>query len=112
MESSTKQLINAIEAERAKLKLNQYEFSDFLGITESLYSMLKTGSRQPSLKVLSIFMQKLPEITPEVTIYIMRQGNDGEFSKTSKKMEGKNTRAYIHVSPTPDNPKKPSKNAK
>jgi len=112
MESSTKQLINAIEAERAKLKLNQYEFSDFLGITESLYSMLKTGSRQPSLKVLSIFMQKLPEITPEVTIYIMRQGNDGDSPKSPKNMGVKIPRTYQDVSPTPKDPNKPSKIAK
>lgn len=85
MEPSTKQLISAIEAERAKLRLNQCEFSEFLGIPESLYSMLKTGSRQPSLKVLAIFMQKFPEITPDVTIYIIHHGNDGDFQKTLKK---------------------------
>jgi len=73
-------------------------------------------------------MQKLPEITPEVTYYIMRQGNDGgenenhgeksvagqnspDSQKTSKKVAVKNTPTYLGHGNQKTTPLKPSKNA-
>lgn len=78
MEIETTNLITAVEEERIRRQLSQAAFSKLLGISESYYSMLKSGSRKPNLNILTLFMQKLPEVTPEVTIYIMRQGNDGD----------------------------------
>ena len=77
MELKTKKLIRVIEKERKRRRLSQVAFSRLLGISESYYSMLKTGDRKPNLNILTLLMQNLPEVTPEVTIYIMRQGNDG-----------------------------------
>jgi hypothetical protein len=39
--------------------------------------MIRKGTRALTPNLAVSFMQKLPEITPEVTTFIMRQGNDG-----------------------------------
>jgi len=74
--------------------------------------MLKTGNRQPNLNILTLLMQKLPQVTPEVTIFIMRQKNDGDALKLQNKVGVKNSQAYKDVCRPHKNPKKPSKIAK
>jgi len=74
----TDDLLVAIEEERIRLKMDQRAFSSFLGISESYYSMLKSGDRKPSLQILSIFMQKLPRFTPEITVFIKHLRDDGK----------------------------------
>lgn len=39
---------------------------------------IRNGERSLTLNILTIFMQKLPEVIPEVTYYIMRRGNDAD----------------------------------
>lgn len=128
MKRPTIELINVLEAERIRRKLNHHAFSTLLGIHESYWHRIRTGERPLNLNLLTIFMQKLPEVTPEVTIYIMRQGNDGGedknpgektpggqnptgSQKTSTKTGGKNTSPYLGDGNTPNNARKPSKNA-
>lgn len=85
METTTNDLLQVLEAERTKLMLNQGEFSNFLGISESYYSMLKTGDRRPTLNFLTLVMQKLPHLTPEVTIFMIRRRNNPGAEENSIK---------------------------
>lgn len=78
MQEATSQLIKAVEEERTRRGMDHRTFSTLLGIHESYWHRLRTGERTINLKVLTILRQKLPEVTPEVTIFIMRQGNDGD----------------------------------
>ena len=58
--------------------LDHKGFSTLLGIHDSYWHRIRTGERSPTLTILTLIMQKFPELAPEVTKYIMRQGNDGE----------------------------------
>ena len=53
-----------------------------LGISPSYYCLLKSGKRPLTLNLLTIFMQKLPQVTPQVTVFFMDQGADGANQKT------------------------------
>lgn len=110
MQTATKELINVLEGERIRRRLNHHGFSTLLGISDTYWHRIRHGERTLNLNMLTLFMQKLPEITPEVTIYIMRQGNDAGEGKDLEKMGGKKTPPYLgHGNPkTP--PEKPSKN--
>ncbi len=111
MKTEARQLINVLEGERIRRQLDHRAFSTLLGIHESYWHRIRTGERPLNLNILTILMQKLPDVTPEVIVYIMRQGNDGEAEKPSRKTGVKKTSPYLgHGNPeTP--PKKPSKNA-
>jgi len=85
MEVEQRNLIEAIEEERISRRMDQGEFSEFLGISESYYSMIKSGTRRFNLNILILLMQKLPAITPGITIFITRQGNDGGKGKSHSK---------------------------
>lgn len=90
METARTNLINAVERERIKLQMSDRKFSNHvLGISPSYWCLIKKGTRSLTLNILTNFMQKLPGVTPEVTFYIMRQGNDGGREKPSPKMGGK-----------------------
>ena len=87
MQPTTKNLITAVEAERMKRQMSDRRFSrEVLGISPSYYCLLKSGKRAITLDVLQIFMQKLPEVTPEVTIYFMHRGNDGDNEKRGQEI--------------------------
>lgn len=77
-------LIVALEHERMRRGLNHKGFSTLLKISESYWSMIRKGTRTLTPNLAVSFMQKLPELTPEVTIFIMRQGNDGKNDNTPK----------------------------
>lgn len=129
MEKATLNLIEAIDRERTKRKLSDRKFSNqVLGISHSYLSLIKAGKRPLTPNLAVLFMQKLPEITPEVTSFIMSQGDDGENNpeilktsshqnnftenkKTPKKVGVKNRQRYIDASKHLTPPKKPSKNA-
>jgi hypothetical protein len=78
METATTNLIKAVERERIKRQMSDRKFSKVLGISPPYWCLLKAGKRplKPNLAVL--FMQKLPELTPEVQDFIMQQGKDGD----------------------------------
>ena len=79
MEITTTGLIRIIEKERRRRQLNQGAFAKLLGISEPYYSMVKTGERRPNLKMLTIFKQRLPEISRYVDQYLNYvTGNDHE----------------------------------
>ena len=79
MHTATTNLINMVDQERVKRELSDRQFSlRILGISPAYWCLLKAGKRPPTLTLLSLIMQKFPELAPEVTKYIMRQGNDGE----------------------------------
>jgi len=73
----TIELIKVIDNERIRRNLDHRAFSALLGIHESYWHRLRTGERAFTLNVLTILMHKLPRVTPAVTTYILRQGNDG-----------------------------------
>jgi len=70
-------LIAALEQERIRRGLDHKGFSTLLKISESYWSMIRKGSRTLTPNLAVSFMQKLPDITPEVQAFIMRHGNDG-----------------------------------
>lgn len=112
MQPTTLNLITAVDKERVKRQMSDRKFSiEVLGISPSYYCLLKKGERRITLEILNIFKEKLPEITPEVTIFFMSQGNDGKNKKPLKKVGVKNNQRYIDASNPPTPPKKPSKNA-
>jgi hypothetical protein len=79
MEATTLSLIEAVDKERTKRGMSDRKFSmQVLEISPSYWCLLKAGKRRLAPNLAVFFMQKLPEITPEVTYYIMRQGNDGD----------------------------------
>jgi len=99
METATTNLIEAIDRERTKRKLSDRKFSNqVLGISHSYLSLLKAGKRPLTPNLAVLFMQKLPEIAPEVTIFIMSQRNDGENKETLNKVGVKNRQRYIDAS--------------
>lgn len=77
-------LIMVLEEQRTKRQLDHGQFSDFLGISESYWSMIRAGERKPNLNILSILMQKLPEITPEAIMYILYTIKQGDHDTIQK----------------------------
>jgi len=73
--TSQTDLINAIEVVRIRRGLDHRDLSTLLGIHESSWHKFRTGERPLNLNFLTLLMQKLPEVTTQVTIYIMSQGN-------------------------------------
>ena len=112
MNKPAMRLLDTINGERLKLKMSHRAFSKFLGIDPAYWHRIRHGNRALTLKILTLFMQKLPQVTPEVTIFIMRQKNDGDAPKLQNKVGVKNSQAYKDVCRPHKNPKKPSKIAK
>ena len=77
-EIKTPNLIVALEKERVRRGLNHKGFSTLLRISESYWCMLRKGDRRLTPNLAVLFMQKLPEITPEVQAFILQQGKDGD----------------------------------
>ena len=89
MNEARDNLITAVASEQDKLRMSDRKFSmQVLGISPSYYCLLKSGKRPLTLNLLTIFMQKLPRLAPEVTVFVMRQGGDGENQKTIENSEG------------------------
>ena len=76
-------LIVALEQERMRRGLDHKGFSTLLKISESYWSMIRKGTRTLTPNLAVSFMQQLPELTPAVTLFIMRQGQDGQRQKTA-----------------------------
>ena len=75
-------MLQAVDRERTKRQMSDREFSkQILGISHSYLSLLKAGKRRLTPNLAVLFMQKLPEITPEVTTYIMSQGDNHETTQ-------------------------------
>lgn len=90
MGTPRKQLIDAVEKIRKEREMSDRQFSlKVLGISPSYYCLLKNGERRITLEVLQILKQRLPEITPEVIIFFMSQGDDGKNKKGGLKTGGK-----------------------
>lgn len=87
MQGIVSDLIKAVEEERIKRKLDHKAFSVLLGIDESYWHRIRTGERPLNLNILQIFMQKLPDITPEVTNFVVSQGN-GPSENVKEAMDG------------------------
>ena len=82
MEMMAKNLIEALDKERNKRRMSDRKFSkDILGISPAYLCLLKAGKRRLSPNLAVLFMQKLPEITPEVQAFILQQGKDGDKEK-------------------------------
>lgn len=87
-------LIAALETERERRGLNHHAFSTLLGIHDSYWHRLRTGERAFNLNTLTLVMQNLPGVTPEVTDYIVQQGQnhpDNTSSTTHPKNPNKNS---------------------
>jgi len=119
MQTTLSVLIKAVEGEMVKRKLDQRAFCSLLRIHETNWSRVRNGKRTPSLNLLTLLKQKLPEVGNYVDDYLDhrnlpkrgKQGNDGGEEKPLKKTGVKKTSPYLgHGNPeTP--PEKPSKNA-
>lgn len=70
MQTTLSVLVKAVEGEMVKRKLNQRAFCAFLGIHEALWSMVRNGKRTPSLNLLTLLKQKLPEVSPYIEDYL------------------------------------------
>ena len=91
MEVARAKLINAVQQEQNTLQMSDRKFSmQVLGISPAYYCLLKSGKRPLTLNILTIFMQKLPRVTPQVTVFFMDQGGDGKNQKTIKNSGGEN----------------------
>jgi len=78
MQGTDLRLMEAVERERQRLKMSQRAFSQFLGIDPAHWHRIRAGERPLTLYVLTAFMQKLPELTPEVTAFIVAQGDNNQ----------------------------------
>lgn len=87
MEATTKNLIEALDEERIKRNLSHRQFSFMLGIDPGYWHRIRTGERPLNLNTLQIFMHKLPEVTPEVTNFVVSQGN-GPSENVKEAMDG------------------------
>jgi len=125
MQPTTLSLIESLDRERQKRQLSHRQFSFLLGIDPAYWHRIRNGERPMTLSLLTLFMQKLPKVTPEVTYYIMRQGNDADNKKGGdeiinpdnsrkppKKMGVEKTSDYLEHGNPKNTPKKPSKNAR
>lgn len=89
METPKTNLIYALDRQCSKRRMTDRKFSkQVLGISPAYWSLLKAGKRRLSPNLAVFFMQKLPEITPEVRAFIMRQGKDGDNEKTVPETAG------------------------
>lgn len=70
MQTTLSVLIKAVEGEWVKRKWDQSDFCDFLGIHKSAWSRVRNGKRTPSLNLLTLLKQKLPEVSPYVEEYL------------------------------------------
>jgi hypothetical protein len=111
MKGTMTELVQAMEEERVRRGLDHRGFSTLLGIHESYWHRLRTGERPFNLNVLTLLMQKLPDITPAVTEYIMRQGNDGQDGEMSEKRHDKSEVSEENHTPHTKVARKPSKSA-
>lgn len=70
MQTTLSILIKAVEGEWVKRKWNQHDFCEYTGINESDWSRVRNGKRTPSLNLLTLLKQKLPEVSPYVEEYL------------------------------------------
>ena len=112
MKTDGSHLIKALETHRAVLQLSDKQFSrQVLGISPSYWCRLKTGTRSPSLPLLTLIAHEFPELTPEVTKYIMRHGNDGQDGEMPEKRHDKSSVSEENHTPHAKLARKPSKSA-
>ena len=105
MQTARDNLINALQQEQNGLQMSDRKFSmQVLGISPSYYCLLKSGKRPLTLNLLTIFMQKLPRLTPEVTVFVMRQGGDGENQKTIENSGGESKGVIPECMASPKTP--------
>lgn len=77
METARDNLLQAIDRERTKRDMSDRKFSmQVLGISPSYLCLLKAGKRQLTPNLAVMFMQKLPELAPAVTTFVVSQGNN------------------------------------
>ena len=89
MDKAREKLMKAVQQEQDELRMSDRKFSmKVLGISPSYYCLLKSGKRPLTLNLLIMFMQKLPRVTPQVTVFLMDQGGDGKTQKTMKNSGG------------------------
>ena len=70
MQGTLSILIKAVEGEMVKRKLDQRAFCSFLGVHETNWSRVRNGRRTPSLNLLTLLKQKLPEVGDYVDDYL------------------------------------------
>jgi hypothetical protein len=92
MELAVRDLLQAVDRERESRQMSDRKFSmEVLGISPAYFCLLKAGKRPITGNLAVLFLQKLPEITPVVTSFIMGKGNDGENQETPPKSIGVET---------------------
>jgi len=85
METATRNLLQAIDRERVQRRMSTRKFSKYvLGISHSYLSLLRVGKRPLTPNLAVLFMQKLPELTPEVTAFIIAQRDNHERMQNKK----------------------------
>jgi hypothetical protein len=79
METATISLLQAIDRERTRRQMSNRKFcKQVLGIDHSYLSLLKSGKRRLTPNLAVLFMQKLPELAPAVTAFVVSQGNNNQ----------------------------------
>jgi hypothetical protein len=79
MEIATEKLLQAMDKERTRRQMSDRKFSkDILGISPAYLSLLKAGKRPLTPNLAVMFMQKLPELAPAVTEFVVSQGNNNQ----------------------------------
>ena len=79
------ELINEMERERRRRKLNHQDFSTLLKISKSYWCMIRKGTRRPTLYVLQTILHQVPQLGVYVDSY-MRQENDGDKEKRGQEI--------------------------
>lgn len=80
MEGQNLDLIQALEKERKRRKLDGNAFSTLLGVNYACYSRTKTRARPPSKRMLMAILRHLPNLSPYVEAY-MKQGDHDTIQK-------------------------------
>ena len=78
METARKELVGALEKERDERKMDNHTFSTtLLKISESYWSMLRSGDRRFSIDMLQTILFVFPHLEPQVIAY-MKDGDEEE----------------------------------
>ena len=80
MVTSVTQIREKLKAKQEVEGLNDQAFASKLGVSRTLWSLVKSGAREPGMKFVKAVMRTYPELTVEMMDF-MRDANPAEAAQ-------------------------------
>ena len=69
-------LIESLEQLRQLFSWTDEQLASELGINRATWSLIRAGKRTPSFDVLSAIVQRFPELSPKITLFLQQKVSD------------------------------------